>query len=77
MTVKFEMPDHLYDQLGGLKADCGFKDDKELFNNALTLLQWAVVQTREGKKIGAVNEEAEQVTLVELSCFDKIREKYT
>jgi hypothetical protein len=46
--------------LEDLRADTGIATKKDLVNNALTLLMWAVRETQKGRKIVSWDEETNQ-----------------
>lgn len=54
--IQFEMPEDKARELDVLMSEIGVQSKKELFNNALTLLKWAIKETRNGNSIAAVNE---------------------
>jgi len=53
--IQFEMPDKAK-ELDALMDETGIQSKKELFNNALTLLKWAIKETRQGNSIASVDE---------------------
>lgn len=60
--VQLDLPADKVEQLDKLAREAGFATRKELFNNALTLLQWAVKETRRGRSIASVDEANERFT---------------
>ena len=56
--IQFELSDDKVAELEKLMAESGIKTKKELFNNALTLLEWAIKERRAGKTIASVDEKA-------------------
>ena len=54
--IQFEMPEDKARELDVLMQETGVQSKKELFNNALTLLKWAIKETRNGNSIAAVDE---------------------
>jgi len=55
---QFEMPEDKAKELDVLLKDYGVSTKKELFNNALTLLKWAIKETRSGRYIASVDEKS-------------------
>lgn len=53
----------------------GVATRKELLDNALTLLAWAVRETRKGRPIGSVNEEGKEFREVAMPCLAIANEK--
>jgi hypothetical protein len=72
-TLEFELSDERLADLEQLQSDCGFYDRKTLFNNALTMLQWAVVKLKEGKSIVAVDEVAERYHELEMPFMANLK----
>lgn len=56
VRIQFELPKDKADELENLMKETGILTKKELFNNALTLLKWAVRETRRGNSIASVDE---------------------
>ena len=54
--IQFELSDDKVAELEKLMAESGIKTKKELFNNALTLLEWAIKERKAGKTIASVDE---------------------
>jgi hypothetical protein len=55
MRVQLELTDETVRNVKALMEDTGTETYKELFNNALTILDWAVQEVREGNIIAAVD----------------------
>lgn len=49
--VQFDMPSEKMEELDQLMSRAGVSSRRELFNNALTLLDWAIEQRSNGRKI--------------------------
>jgi hypothetical protein len=56
VRIQFEMPKDKAEELDGLMKETGVQTKKELFNNALTILKWAVRETKNGNSIASVDE---------------------
>jgi hypothetical protein len=56
VRIQFELPKDKADELEGLMKETGVLTKKELFNNALTLLKWAIRETKRGNSIASVDE---------------------
>lgn len=54
--IQFEMPDSKVRDLETLMSESGTQTKKELFNNALTLLEWAVKEKKRGRVIASIDE---------------------
>ena len=53
---QFDVQDGRAEEVKALMRDIGAESNRELFNNALTLLEWAVAEVRNGNKIASVND---------------------
>ena len=60
--VQLDLPAERLEALERLMEEAGFKTRKDLFNNAVSLLQWAVKEARRGRAIASVDEETERFT---------------
>jgi metal-responsive CopG/Arc/MetJ family transcriptional regulator len=56
VRIQLDMPDEQVADLDGLMAETKVRTRKELFNNALTLFDWAVKQKKAGLVIAAINQ---------------------
>ncbi|MBI5779633.1 MAG: hypothetical protein HZA49_09300 [Planctomycetes bacterium] len=54
--VQFELPESKIKELETLMKEAGIRTKKDLFNNALSLLEWAIKEKREGRIIASVDE---------------------
>ena len=54
--IQIELPEEKLKALEELMNETGLKTKKELLNNALTLLTWAVRETKAGRVIASVDE---------------------
>ena len=57
MRLNFEFSEQRVDDIKKLMEDAGTETMKELVNNAFTILEWAVDETKAGNEIAAINEE--------------------
>lgn len=60
--VQLDLPVERVEQLDRLAGEAGFSTRKDLFNNALALLQWAVKEARRGRAIASVDEANDRFT---------------
>ena len=58
--IQFEIPEDKVAELEKLMAESGIKTKKELFNNALTLLEWAIKETKAGRMIASVDQKEQR-----------------
>lgn len=59
--IQLEIPEEKLRELEALMEKCGIKTKKELINNALTLLDWAVNEKRTGRIIASFDQEKDTV----------------
>lgn len=57
VRIQFELPEGKVKELEEMMRIGGVQTRKDLFNNALTLLQWAIREKLSGKIIASVDEE--------------------
>ena len=57
MRIELGFDDKGMELVEELKLLTGIKTYKELFNNSITLLDWAVVQTIQGRLVTSLNEQ--------------------
>jgi hypothetical protein len=57
MRIQLDLDDAGVELLEHLKRATGLKTHKELFNTAITLLEWAVNQRQQGRLIASMDEE--------------------
>jgi hypothetical protein len=62
--VQFNVPDHKLAELDEMQDKLGLSTRKDLFDNAMTLLRWAIQEKERGRTITAVGEEGSQRELV-------------
>jgi hypothetical protein len=53
----------------------GVKRSKDILNNALTLLTWAIEEEENGKRIGSIDEEHKMYKEVLLPILDNVKTK--
>jgi len=55
-----------------MMEDMGLSSDKELLNNALTFLQWAVGERKKGRDIASLDRENRQYFTARLPALDEV-----
>jgi metal-responsive CopG/Arc/MetJ family transcriptional regulator len=56
VRIQFELPEDKVRELEALMREAGITTRKDLFNNALTLLEWAIREKRAGHAIVSLDE---------------------
>jgi hypothetical protein len=54
--IQFELSEEKLNELESLMEETGVRTKKDLFNNALTLLEWAIAERKAGRIIASVDE---------------------
>jgi hypothetical protein len=72
MRLNFEFPEERINELKELQSEAGLDTMKDLINNALTIFEWAVHETRNGNEIAAVNEDDESYRILVTPALQKI-----
>lgn len=57
VRIQFELPENKVRELEQLMEESGTATRKDLFNNALTLLEWALNESKRGNVIASINEQ--------------------
>ncbi|MFZ5453219.1 MAG: hypothetical protein ACOZF2_15275 [Thermodesulfobacteriota bacterium] len=60
IRVQFEINEGKFKELEELMKKVGIKTKKDLLNNALTLLEWAVNERKAGRIIASIDEEEQK-----------------
>ena len=55
VRIQFELPEDKVKVLDAIMEDSGIKTRVDLFNNAMTLLKWAIKQRKEGRVIASID----------------------
>jgi hypothetical protein len=56
IRIQFELPEEKVRELEALMREAHISTRKDLFNNALTLFEWAVQERQSGRTIASVDE---------------------
>ena len=70
VRMQFELPRDKADELDVLMSETGIGTKKELFNNALTLLKWALKETRRGNTIASIDEKHGKYRELQMPILD-------
>lgn len=70
--VQLDLSTERVDQLDRLVSEAGFSTRKDLFNNALALLQWVVKETRRGRAIASVDEANDRFTELNMPFLSEL-----
>lgn len=56
VRLQLELPERRAAELRALMEECQISTQKELFNTALTMFEWAVGERRKGRAIASIDE---------------------
>ena len=73
--LQFDVPEDRVKDIDKLVADCNLDSRKALFNDALTMFEWAVNEIREGNEIASVNEERKKYRVLQMTSLQAIARK--
>ena len=77
--VQLDLAPHEIETMNWLMEVCGIESRKDLFNNAVALLEWATGEVGEGRKIASFNDSTKERTILSmpvLSAAAKPRRRY-
>lgn len=72
MNLQFEISEDEIAKLDKLMKEAGLDSHRDLFNNSLTLFQWAVQQIKEKKVVASVDEQAQKFTEVQMDSLNYV-----
>jgi metal-responsive CopG/Arc/MetJ family transcriptional regulator len=75
VRIQFDLPKSRVDDLDRIARAAGITTRKELFNNAVTLLDWAIKQREAGKTIGVAGEEGRLEKELSMPILDSIKHR--
>jgi hypothetical protein len=73
--MNFELPADRVNELRDLQAQTGSESMKELFNNALTMLEWSIKEVKNGNEIAAVNDDRVHRVFI-TPLLERVAKKY-
>jgi len=76
MRLNFEFSEYRINDLKRLQTETNADSMKELFNTALTMLEWSVKEVKNGNEIAAVNEHEDVHRVFVTPLLEKVAKKY-
>lgn len=64
--VQLDLSPNEVERMNWMMTVCGLESRKDLFNNALTLLEWAANETAGGRKIASFDDESKERTILSM-----------
>jgi hypothetical protein len=77
VRIQFELPEEKVKELEAIMAEARITTKKDLFNNALTLWEWAVQERQNGRTIASVDEDNKKYKELVMPALLAIRPKTT
>jgi metal-responsive CopG/Arc/MetJ family transcriptional regulator len=71
--IQLDMPEEQVKELDELMKETNIATRKELFNNALTLFQWAVKAKRAGRIVASLDEETGTAKEILMPALENVR----
>jgi len=72
VRMQFDMTEDKALDVEKLMAESGITTKKELFNYALTILEWAIDENGRGNDIASIDREKKQVVSLKLPIFKRL-----
>lgn len=72
VRVQFDMTEERLQELQELMVRCGIETRKDLFNNALSLMEWVVQERANGRAIAAIDEDSGRYKEVQMPFFRRL-----
>jgi hypothetical protein len=73
--ITLDVPDEKFEEIKLLCERLRLATRKDLFNNAITLLQWAEEQIASGRVIASVDDEAKSFRELQMPIFENIQRR--
>lgn len=76
--IQFELSEDRVKELEGLMREAGIVTRKDLFNNALTLFEWAVREKKAGRIVASIDENShryKELVMPSLASVTSVGEK--
>jgi hypothetical protein len=70
MRIQFEITEDQSNKINTLMEETGSSTKKDLFNNALSVLQWAVKQVSNGRVVGSIDERTDSYRELNTPALD-------
>jgi hypothetical protein len=72
MRIQLELPEAQVEQLKTLMAQAGIDTYKDLFNNSLTLFEWALDEVKNGRVLASVDEQNDKYRVLVMPVLERI-----
>lgn len=75
VRIQFELPEDKVRELEGLMREAKIATRKDLFNNALTLFEWAIKQRKGGRIIASIDEKNQKFKEIVMPSLEAVSPK--
>jgi hypothetical protein len=76
MRLNFEFSEEQVNELKALQQKTGSATMKDLFNNAMSVLEWTVDETMRGKEIASIDEEDKNYRVLVTPVLQRVAKQY-
>jgi hypothetical protein len=76
VRLNFEVSEQQLNEFKALQLETDSASMKELFNSAITTLEWLIEETKKGNEIAAINEDKKVYRVLVTPVLEKIARKY-
>lgn len=74
--VQLDLSQTEIERMNWMMESCGIETRKELFNNALTVLEWMVHEVQEGRKIASFDDNKRERTILSMPVLNTAAAKH-
>jgi len=75
LRIQLNLPEEKIQELKALMAEADIETYKELFNNALTLLEWSIAESKAGRALASVDEAKEHYRVLVMPMLQRVAKK--
>ena len=72
MRIQLELPETQVAELKQLMEEAGIDTYKDLFNNSLTMFEWALNEVKNGKILASVDEKSEKYRVLVMPLLERV-----
>jgi hypothetical protein len=74
--IQIDLSQERFEKFNQMMNDCNLDTKKDLFNNALTLLAWAIEELKAGNHIASYNKGTGDIETIHMPIFDGLKEQH-
>jgi hypothetical protein len=75
VRIQLDLPEKRIQELRALMEAADIESYKELFNNALTLLEWSVAESQAGRTLASMNDTKEEYRVLVMPMLQRVAKK--